>query len=354
MKNFRRIVIWAALVIIILLIFLSVYGAFLGPERAKDFFNSLPLSIYWVVLAILLVTGLAVFHRLVRVPGLLLMHLGCIFVLIGSIWASQAGHRLQKQVFGIDKIPFGYMKIYQGQSQNLVILENRGQIKKLPFHIELKEFRLEYYKPGYLYVHSITGQSWKFPVETGTEFHLGDDFGSITILRTFENFKIIIDEDKRIVTDSPQPGYNPALQVQLKSPDGSVKESYVFERFPRHTHPEDRFILNYRRIIKDYISDLKITGIGQILAEKSIEVNHPLHFGGYHFYQHYYDDQAGRYTVLMVCSDSGLNLVYTGYLLLICGAFWHFWLRHIFKASNKTSLRGLRSRPWQSIPFVMK
>jgi len=352
MKNFRRIVIWAALLLIILLIFLSIYGAFLGSERAKEFFNSLPITICWLVLTILLVTGLAVFHRLVCVPGLLLLHSGCIFVLIGSMWASQAGHKLRKQVFGIDKIPSGTMTIFKGQSQNLVTLENSNQIKQLPFDIELKDFRLEYYKPEYLYVQANTGQSWKFPVETGTEFHLGDDFGTITILRTFENFKIIIDEDKRIVSDSPQPGCNPALQVQLRFPDGTVKEKYVFERFPGHAYPDDKFILNYRRIIKDYISVLKITSNGQILAEKSIEVNHPLQFGGYHFYQHSYDDQAGEYSVLMVCSDSGLNLVYIGYVLLVCGAFWHFWLRHIFKASNKTSLRGLRSRPWQSIPFV--
>ncbi len=352
MKNFRRIVIWAALILIILLIFLSIYGAFLGSERAKGFFNSLPLSIYWLVLTLLLVTGLAVFHRLVCVPGLLLMHSGCIFVLVGFMWGSQAGHKLQKQVFGIDKIPSGTMTILKGQSQNLVTLENSSRIKELPFHIELKDFRLEHYKPAHLYVQALTGQSWKFPVETGTEFHLGDDFGTITILRTFENFKIIIDEDNRTAIDSPEPGYNAALQVQFRFPDGSVKESYVFERFPGHAHPDDKFILNYRRIIRDYISDLKIISNGQTLAEKSIEVNHPLHFGGYHFYQHSYDDKAGEYSVLLVCSDSGLNLIYAGYLLLGCGAFWHFWLRHIFKASNKTSLRGLRSRPWQSIPFV--
>ena len=383
-KNFRRIVIWAALFLIILLIFLSVYGAFLGSERAKEFFNSLPLSIYWLVLTILIISGLAVFHRLVCIPGLMLMHSGCIFILIGSLWASQAGHKLSKQIFGIGKIPSGTMTILKGQSQNLVTLENCDQIKELPFHIELKDFRLEYYKPEYLYVQALSGQRWKFPVETGTEFHLGDDFGTITILRTFENFKIIIDEDKRKVIDSPQPGCNPALHVQLKFPDGSVKESYVFERFPHHTpvlsceskNGGDRLILNYRRIIQDYISDVKVVQNGNVLTEKSIEVNRPLHFGGYHFYQsgyglalpasaerfagtsrqdeHSYDDQAGEYSVLMVCSDSGLNLVYTGYLLLVCGAFWHFWLRHIFKASNKTSLRGpeLVEGPWQSIPFV--
>lgn len=333
MKNFRRIVIRAALVLIILLIFLSIYGAFLGSERAKEFFNSPLLSIFWAALTILLAVGLVVFRRLVRVPGLLMMHLGCIFILLGSMWGSRAGHRLQKQICGVDKVLSGYMTIFEGQSQNLVILENSEKIKQLPFNIELKDFRLEYYKPEYLYVHALSGQSWKFPVEEGTEFNLGEEFGTITILRTFDNFKIIIDKDKRkrTIIDSPRPGYNPALQIRLKSPDGTIKERYVFERFTGHIRPEDKLALNYHRTIKDYISDLKITKDGHILAEKTIEVNHPLHFGGYHFYQNSYDADAGRYTVLMVSSDSGLNLVYTGYLMLGCGAFWHFWLRHLFK-----------------------
>lgn len=331
MKNFRHFIIWAVLVFIILLFFLSIYGTFIGSERARDLFNSLPMSIYWLALTLLLAVGFAAFRRLVRVPWLFLMHSGCIFVLLGSMWGSQAGHRLQGQIFGIDKIPSGTMIIYQGQSQNLVALENSNQVKKLPFHIELKDFRLEHYQPQYLYAQARSGQTWEIPVEMGAEFFLGDDFGSITILMVFENFKIIIDADGQTAIDSPQPGYNPALQIRLTSPDGTTEDRYVFERFPGHSHPDDRFVLRYFRVIRDYISDLRVVDNGDTLVEKSVEVNHPLHFGGYHFYQHSYDDDAGRYTVLMVCSDSGLYLVYAGYLLLGCGAFWHFWFRHLLK-----------------------
>ncbi len=34
----------------------------------------------------------------------------------------------------------------------------------------------------------------------------------------------------------------------------------------------------------------------------------------------------------MVVSDSGLNLVYGGYLMLVGGVFWHFWARRIVMA----------------------
>ena len=165
MNKFRRAVMWAALALIILLIFLSIYGAFLGPDRAKNFFNSLPLTVYWLALALVLIAGVAAFRRLLRVPALLLIHSGCILVLAGAIWGSNVGHNLQRQFLGIDKIAGGRMVISEGHSENQVVLENDKQTRELPFYIRLKDFRIEYYKPAYLWVQTREEQSWKIPVE---------------------------------------------------------------------------------------------------------------------------------------------------------------------------------------------
>jgi len=321
---------WAGLIAIILLIFLSIYGAFVGAERAKNFFNSLPLSFYWVASTIMLIAALATLRGLARIPALLLIHLGCILVLVGAMWGSNAGHELQRRLFGIDKIPRGQMVIQEGHSENLVQLEDGKPIEsfgKLPFSIKLKDFRLEYYKPEYLHIQSRDGQRWRIPVKVNTEFSLGPDIGTVTIVRAFENFKFSI--ERKIAYDNPQPGYNPALEVQIKHPDSTMRTQYVFERFASHINPEDKFVLRYRRIISDYISELEVIKNNKVVAEKSIEVNHPLHFGGYHFYQHSYDAQAGQYTVLMVVSDSGLNVVYAGFLLLCIGVLWQLWLRRL-------------------------
>jgi len=337
MNKFRRVVMWVGLALIILLLFVSVYGAFIGAARAQSFINRLPLMVYWSAFLMMLIAALAVFRRLVRVPGLLLMHLGCVFILAGSMWASEAGHKLQKKLFGIDKITKGQMIIHEGHSDNHVILEDNKQVKELmelkelkelPFSVELKDFQIEYYKPAYLYVQTRDGQGWKIPVETGAEFPLGPELGTVKILRTFENFKITIKEGSRTIIDDPQPGFNPALEVQITSPDGQVTTKYVFERFGGHSHTEDKFLLSYHRVISDYISRLRIIEDERIAAEKDIEVNHPLSFGGYHFYQHSYDAEAGQYTVLMVVSNTGLAVVYAGYWMLCIGVFWHMWLRH--------------------------
>ena len=338
MNKFRRAVMWVGLALIILLLFVSIYGASIGAERAKSFFNRLPLVVYWSAFLLLLIVGLVVFRRLVHVPGLLLIHLGCVFILAGSMWSSEAGHKLQKKLFGIDKITAGQMTIYEGYSDNRVILEDNKQIKELPFSVELKDFQIEYYKPAYLHIQTRDGQGWKIPVETGTEFPLGPEFGTVKILRAFENFKITIEGESRKFIDDPQPGFNPALEVQFTSPEGETATKYVFERFPGHSHSQDKFQLSYRRVISDYISRLRIIKDNKVAAEKDIEVNHPLRFGGYHFYQHSYDPEAGQYTVLMVVSNTGLAVVYAGYWMLCIGLIWHLWLRHIvakIKLKNK-------------------
>jgi hypothetical protein len=42
LKNwFRRVILWAGLLAILLLIVFSIYGAFIGAESAKGFFNSI-------------------------------------------------------------------------------------------------------------------------------------------------------------------------------------------------------------------------------------------------------------------------------------------------------------------------
>jgi cytochrome c biogenesis protein ResB len=229
-KKFRFAVMWVALALVVLLILLSVYGAFLGSYQAKSFFNSPVLSAYWLALMALLAAAFVIF-RLIRLRGLLLIHAGCILILAGALWGSVTGLKIHNHIFGTDKVQTGQMTILEGDAENRIRLEDSDQTKELPFHIKLKDFRIEYYKP----------------------------------------------------------------------------ES-----------------------VRDYISDVQVVKDGNVVAEKSIEVNHPLHFGGYHFYQSSYDTHAHRYTVLYVVSDTGLNFVYAGYLTLGIGVFWHFWLRHIF------------------------
>lgn len=323
-----------------LLIVLSIAGAFYGTEKAKLLFNSIPLEIYWFSFAILLAAGFIGFPRLVRKPGLFMVHAGCLLILAGGFWGSQTGHLIGERVLGIRKIPSSYMLIREGETENSVMSEDFGQqIGKLPFSIELKDFRLEYYQTDedsapQLHIQTQDMQHFKLAAREGEEISLGQGKGKLAIVRTFRNFKIRVEDDKRIVTDEEAGEENPALEVRIETPDGNSHTRYVFGRFEDFDHGADNELkLNYvsqrPAMIRDYFSDIAVIENGKEAASKTIEVNRPLHYKGYHLYQHSYDSLRGEYTILSVVSDSGLNTVYAGYWLLSLGVLWQFWLKSI-------------------------
>ena len=96
--------------------------------------------------------------------------------------------------------------------------------------------------------------------------------------------------------------------------------------------------------MRQYVSDVEILKDGRVVLARNIEVNHPLRYGGYHFYQHSYGDQSGQYTVLMVVSDLGLVWVYAGYAMLCAGVLWHFWIRHLGTAVQRIEANRMTAR----------
>ncbi len=335
MNRLKRPVLWVALIAIILLTGFSIYGAFLGADRAKAFFNSIPLGVYWGILGLLLIVGIILFRRLLRVPSLLLMHLGCILVLAGGMWGSESGHALQTRLFGTDAIIKGQMPIYEGLQENRVQLGDPNNLRELPFLIRLRDFQVEYYEPGTLWIYDQNGQSWKLQAKAGETRALPGNLGKVTVLKVFKNFRMTLEGDEQVAFDAPG-GSNPTAQVRVETPGGKDASRYVFADFPGHPRPEDPLTMRYQRMVSDYISKLDVVKDDKVVASKDIEVNHPLHYGGYHFYQYEWGrNEYGEYTVLMVVSDSGLTVVYAGYAMLLIGMFWHFLGRRLFAAATK-------------------
>jgi hypothetical protein len=321
----RRFLLWAVLILIGILIVLSVGGAFLGAERAQGLFNSVPAAVYWGLLGLTLVVGIAAFPRLRRAPGLWLIHAGCVLVLAGAIWGSEAGHDLQQRLLGTAPLRRAEMVILEGSQEDHVQWAD-GQFGSLPFALALDNFRIEYYQPAHLWVEMPNGRDLKIPAKPGVVQDLEAGLGQIKILRTFENFRIAMDPNGRSAYDDPNAGSNPAVEVQVIRPDGTIQRQFAFERYPSQHGREGDLVLSYRRTIKDYISQVRVVTKGG--PKKAIEVNRPFHYGGYYFYQSSYglDSETHKpYTVLTVVSDRGLNLVFLGYAALFVGLAWHLW-----------------------------
>ena len=88
--------------------------------------------------------------------------------------------------------------------------------------------------------------------------------------------------------------------------------------------------------IKDFKSWLQVIEGGEVVKEKTIEVNHPLTHEGYAFYQSSYDKDRERWSGIEVVKDPGVPLVYAGFLFLVLGLIGIFYVQPVLKSSGKT------------------
>ena len=132
----KKLIYYLTLLLLLLLTGLSVYGAFLGAERARRFFNSIPLIVYWIFTAILIIASLLCFKKLRR-PSALFMHIGAVLVILGSMSASEKAHEIRRRLFNRPKPVEGLMLLYEGQSGNELYERSTNSIFQLPFDIHL-------------------------------------------------------------------------------------------------------------------------------------------------------------------------------------------------------------------------
>lgn len=81
--------------------------------------------------------------------------------------------------------------------------------------------------------------------------------------------------------------------------------------------------------VREYSARVTVFAEGGEVPEAVIEVNRPLHWGGYHFSLQGGDSGSRAYAILRAKPDSGLWAVYAGMALLCGGAFWICWLRPV-------------------------
>ena len=446
----------ATLWVTLALIVLSIAGAFVGVDRARELFNSVPVSIYWILFTLLLIVGLISFRKIVKSSGSLALHVGAIMVLVGAMIGSVHGHEVLAERFGEEKIPSGYLRIFEGKSSRTISDQSGRTLGKLPFSIHLEDFFIEYYEedsswtlgveapsmdgsregraakidwregsaveipftsstvevlrylPGarlgaddegdrVLEIVEAKGRRHVIPTEVGRQVELESPAAKLTVEQVFSHLLV----KSKGVVNVPGSNKNPAVKVSIELPDGKTSHRYAFaNQLMGHGEEEDGLILRYKaksaqRVEPDPDSDLPALQVlvrsgdgtskqGWLLAtsrdrpaalpidlgedsraeganrrahrafltysppratirqfnsrvvvrdgerppvEEVIFVNGPLHYGGYHFYQHSYDTQGGRFTVLSVRSDSGLRLVYVGFAHLCVGLFWIFWIK---------------------------
>lgn len=167
----------------------------------------------------------------------------------------------------------------------------------------------------------------KETVDIGRPVNVPDAPYSFTVERFLKDANII-----RKIVNRADMSNQPAIKVAL---DGSSEPYYLWEGTPIDV-PGYKMVFQQEDIIKDFYSILQIINNGHVAAEKKIEVNDPLRYGGYTFYQASYDSEHSRWTGLQVKKDPGVALVYLGFTVMILGMIVIFYINPLLRRARRS------------------
>lgn len=267
-----------------------------------------------------------------RALGSFLAHLSILVILGGALSGILFGQK-------------SYIVITKGQEINSFIFRNKNI--PLGFSVRLDDFiynenidpkeKLSVYRP----IHSEEGACdlsdpanknkgllAQLPVNPGTRQDIGNTGYKIKIIRYIPDF--VMDTSTRMVLSRSSDPNNPALEIELTDPKENVKRAWIFAHFPQmhqELSPNFQIIYNWApRRPKDFISKVTVLKDGKEILRKDIEVNAPLNFGGFNFFQSGYDSQNLNWTGLQVVKDPGVPVIYAGFILLIIGLVMIFYV----------------------------
>ena len=319
-----------------------------GAAGRMELFNALGLtrvySAWWFLLLLgLLAASLAVctYRRFEaarrasgrargRAVGSLVTHISLLLVLAGGVVRGVVGER-------------GVLELSEGQTRNAYNADD-GE-RPLPFSVHLVCFEIETYESSpsgpagieaeRLVVQVPAAETQMLPVEIGTEQAVGADGAArVRILQRVPDF--VIDMATREVSSRSDQLRNPALKVAVVQ-GGQTNVQWLFALHPDFNMHADgeapalNMVYQVRAAaepptVKDFKSHLRLLEGDAVVKEKTIEVNAPLSYKGYTFYQSGYDPDRPDWTSLQVVRDPGVPFVYAGFALMICGLTAVFYL----------------------------
>jgi hypothetical protein len=172
--------------------------------------------------------------------------------------------------------------------------------------------------------------------EVGKKCEIGGSDYKLRIAKFFPSYSVRNDVIKKSDTMN-----NPALRVEIAGPRGKV-DDWILGQTPAKWYPDNNFALMYEKFgmeIKDFKSNLRVIDNGKTVLSKTIEVNDPLKYGGYVFYQSSYDPEGGLYSGLQVTKNPGIVVVYSGFIILCVGVVFIFYVKPFLRRKSKKKER---------------
>ncbi len=168
--------------------------------------------------------------------------------------------------------------------------------------------------------------------EVGKKCEIGGTGFQLRIAKFFPSYSV-----QNEVTKKSDTMNKPALRVEIAGPRGKV-DDWILGQTPAKWYPDNNFALLYEKFgmeIKDFKSKLRVIDNGNTVLSKTIEVNDPLKYNGYVFYQSSYDPEGGLYSGLQVTKNPGIVVVYSGFIILCVGVVFIFYLKPFLRRKSK-------------------
>ncbi|MEK6556709.1 MAG: cytochrome c biogenesis protein ResB [Candidatus Margulisiibacteriota bacterium] len=243
--------------------------------------------------------------------GTYLLHMGIPVLLTGALVGMLWGQS-------------GTMLLHEGERSNTAVSRG-GRNIELPFSVKLARFSLEMYpvsRMNFLDIADTSGRmGLSVPVIQKGHLLIPELTAEVSVEEWLNDF--ILDEKGKARNRSTE-WNNPAIHLRWG------KESFwLFARYAdygAHARTSLPYQFRYRLEetgggIKSYKSAVQIIDDKAPLLSKTIQVNDPLRYKGYTFYQMSYDRESLSWTGLHVKKDPGVWLVYLGTLMMIAGLF---------------------------------
>ncbi|MFO8028973.1 MAG: hypothetical protein R6U28_03860 [Cyclonatronaceae bacterium] len=279
------------------------------------------ISICWF----LFVLAMTAFRRSIpfrgRNIGFLLNHLGLWIVIAGGILGSGDLQRVTMTLSDGQTVWYG--------------TDREGRTVELPLALELQRFHMEEYPPkmgmldpgqGRLI---IRGEEGLVEVEQGRTGHMsGWDY---EILQYYVESARISDRFEPVRTI----GAAPSARVRaVHTARGDTVTGWITCGSFNMEHQfleleEDRALAMTVPQSKRYMSLARLYTRSGDKRMIDIEVNEPYSAEGWNLYQFSYDERFGKWSpvsIIEAVRDPWLPLVYTGFIMLLIGALYLFWL----------------------------
>lgn len=163
-------------------------------------------------------------------------------------------------------------------------------------------------------------------------YDIGDTDLQLRMVKFFPSHSL-----KRQIVKKSDKINSPAIFVEIEGPRGKITD-WILSHTPPKWYTDNNFAVLYEKSgmeVKDYKSILRVVENGKTMATKTIEVNQPLKYKGYVFYQSSYDPEGERYTGLQVTKNPGLAVVYAGFILLCLGIVFIFYIKPFLRRKLK-------------------